>query len=386
MGCITYDVVDNILNRMRREAVRYCKESGIKYMFYVEGDIVLTNCDVLTELLSQGKSVVAPMVHKQANQLWTNFWCDMDPNRFYARSPDYPNIAMGSQRGCFCVALVREVFLIDLERWPSISWDERSDLEGYQTLALNAFASHIKLHLLNASGAYGYIAQTPPERFEPSKKASPMLFTYWENREAWLRRYMHKSTLALIGNSQLIKMIMEEVTSGSDLWQFPLFSNEFCEDVIRECEAFGDWSPGGESPREDKRIGAEAVPTCDIHMTQLGLSRIVEDFIKTYVSLFAEAAFFGFQTKGVNVAFVVKYTPGDSSYLKLHHDASSYTVTVPLNPSSDFEGGGVYFEKHKLTVHTKPGWCLMHPGRCTHRHGALPTTSGTRYVFVSFNE
>jgi hypothetical protein len=45
----------------------------------------------------------------------------MDPNRFYARSPDYPNIAMGSQRGCFCVALVREVFLVDLERWPSIS-------------------------------------------------------------------------------------------------------------------------------------------------------------------------------------------------------------------------------------------------------------------------
>jgi hypothetical protein len=389
-GCYTYDVVDGVLNGLRRSAADRCRELGHRYMFYIEADVALTSCDCLQELIACDKTIVAPLVRRQSNQMYTNFWGDMDSNRYYARSPDYPAIAMGKQRGCFAVPLVREVFLVDMRKWPGITWPDHPQnlLEGYQTIALLALSEHVKMNILNINGVYGVVMDSPPERFpEKSKKASPGLFTYWEDREAWLDRYMHKSTRALIRNSQLLKMIMEEVGSpGTDIWQFPLFSETFCDDLIKECESFGDWSPGGEGPREDKRIGAEQVPTSDIHMSQLGLCRIMEDFIKTYVSLFASAGFFGFETKGVNVAFVVRYQPGDNSFLRLHHDSSSYTVNVPLNPSEQFEGGGVYFEKHRLTVHTKPGWCLMHPGKLTHRHGALPTTSGTRYVLVSFQE
>jgi hypothetical protein len=388
-GCKTYDVVDSCLNELRRGATARCREMDLRFMFYIESDVILTNNNTLTELIECDRTIVAPLIRKQSNQLWTNFWGDMDASRYYSRSPDYQSIATARQKGCFCVPLVREVFLVDLKRWPGISWQDHQGLEGYQTMPLKAMQEHMKCFVLNQHGAYGIIMDTPPERFSPNTKACPLLFMYWENREAWLDRYMHKSTRALIKNSQLLQMIMEEAgTPGSDIWQFPLFSEEFCADLIKESEAFGDWSPGGDSPREDKRLhgGAENVPTCDIHMSQLGLSRILEDFVKTYVSLFASCAFYGFETKGVNVSFVVKYQPGDSSYLKLHHDASSYTINVPLNDQSAYEGGGVYFEKHRITVHTHPGWCLMHPGKLTHRHGALPTTSGTRYVFVSFNE
>ena len=30
------------------------------------------------------------------------------------------------------------------------------------------------------------------------------------------------------------------------------------------------------------------------------------------------------------------------------------------------------------------GMATLHPGNITHKHGARPTTSGTRYVVVSF--
>ena len=55
-----------------------------------------------------------------------------------------------------------------------------------------------------------------------------------------------------------------------------------------------------------------------------------------------------------------------------------------LNPG-DFTGGGTYFPKYKCLVNpTEIGMATLHPGNITHKHGARPTTSGTRYVVVSF--
>ncbi len=35
-------------------------------------------------------------------------------------------------------------------------------------------------------------------------------------------------------------------------------------------------------------------------------------------------------------------------------------------------------------VDTRVGWPLIFPGRLTHLHEGLETTSGTRYIFVTF--
>ena len=50
-----------------------------------------------------------------------------------------------------------------------------------------------------------------------------------------------------------------------------------------------------------------------------------------------------------------------------------------------WQGGGCRFLRYDCQVtETKVGWMFMHPGRLTHYHEGLYTTSGTRYIMVSF--
>ena len=51
----------------------------------------------------------------------------------------------------------------------------------------------------------------------------------------------------------------------------------------------------------------------------------------------------------------------------------------------DFEGGGTFFKKQRVTVQPPKGNVTIHPGSITHKHGARPTTSGARYIIVSFS-
>ncbi|XP_071314975.1 uncharacterized protein [Trachinotus anak] len=48
-------------------------------------------------------------------------------------------------------------------------------------------------------------------------------------------------------------------------------------------------------------------------------------------------------------------------------------------------GGGCRFLRYDCKVESpRKGWSFMHPGRLTHYHEGLPTTTGTRYIMVSF--
>lgn len=49
------------------------------------------------------------------------------------------------------------------------------------------------------------------------------------------------------------------------------------------------------------------------------------------------------------------------------------------------KGGGARFLRYNCSVQdTRVGLTMIHPGRLTHQHEGLPTTSGTRYIMVSF--
>ena len=45
-----------------------------------------------------------------------------------------------------------------------------------------------------------------------------------------------------------------------------------------------------------------------------------------------------------DLIFVVRYRPTAQSFLRPHHDSSTYTINVGLNrPGVDYEGGGARF-------------------------------------------
>ena len=112
-------------------------------------------------------------------------------------------------------------------------------------------------------------------------------------------------------------------------------------------------------------------------------NKVINHYIKPY-------AINRFQLEGnswdhlSDESFIIKYPFDEQSHLGVHHDFSSITTLVNLNPGG-FEGGGTYFPKYKCLVNPKEiGMATLHPGNITHKHGARPTTSGTRYVVVSF--
>ena len=80
--------------------------------------------------------------------------------------------------------------------------------------------------------------------------------------------------------------------------------------------------------------------------------------------------------------FIIKYSMEKQGFLSLHHDQSVLSSVLTLN--EDFEGGGTFFYRQQKTIVCKTGEMSLHPGMISHRHGAKPISSGTRYVLVSF--
>ena len=84
--------------------------------------------------------------------------------------------------------------------------------------------------------------------------------------------------------------------------------------------------------------------------------------------------------------FTVRYRWEEQPSLKPHHDNSLFSMNLALNQiGQDFEGGGTRFIRQNCTDLTQePGTLLLHPGRVTHYHEGRSTTSGTRYIMISF--
>jgi hypothetical protein len=82
--------------------------------------------------------------------------------------------------------------------------------------------------------------------------------------------------------------------------------------------------------------------------------------------------------------FVVRYDGDGQQKLAAHTDSSHISFNVLLN--KEFSGGGTRFynsqEQTFEDVHLNPGEVVINNAMVTHE--GLPTTSGTRYIFVGF--
>lgn len=157
---------------------------------------------------------------------------------------------------------------------------------------------------------------------------------------------------------------------------FPLFKEQFCKDLIELCETEGEWTV-------DRH---EFYPTTDMLIDKVWMGQIyrkvINDFVRPLAIWFWKLEGRQWETL-TDETFIVKYTTDTQAHLSLHHDSSDLTTVVKMN--DDFTGGGTYFSLYKKTI-TPPrvGMAALHPGAITHRHGARPVHSGTRYITVSF--
>jgi GR25 family glycosyltransferase involved in LPS biosynthesis len=189
------------------------------------------------------------------------------------------------------------------------------------------------------------------------------------NWDAWCNKYIHP----MVRKGEYDLLVDEPLVN---CYEFPFFTKEFCDEAIVLAET-KEWT-------KDRH---EFYPTTDNLLEVLGLGEIYTRLLNEFVRPLAIWAY-GLEGRSWDVltdeSFIIRYKADEQSHLSLHHDYSNLTTLVNLNPG-EFEGGGTYFPKYKVLSNPKQiGTMTLHPGNITHKHGARPVLSGTRYVIVSF--
>lgn len=360
-----------------------------QYYFYVDENIIISNPNVLLELLSLDRDVIAPMILCKSDSAWSNFWGDINENGYYKKSSHYLDIVNSVKKGCWNVPYIADIYLIKrniIEQNPNV-YTSNNYLEIDMRMCHNFRENNILMYVTNMS-EFGYF------NFEPYTESKQNINININtdiniqdlllNKSAWEEKYLHPEYFQ--NKDKLDKLRCVEVCY--DVFNFPLFSQAFCDELIAMIKTYGKWSHG-EGNHYDPRLGEnyyENFPTTDIHLFEIKLDVVWESIVHTYIAPMAKYLYSGYKTKNINISFIVKYDVNGQKELEAHHDASTYTVNIALNQAGiDYQGGGCRFIRQNYTLNNQdPGMCCIHPGRLTHYHEGLPVTAGTRYILVSF--
>ncbi|XP_047492895.1 procollagen-lysine,2-oxoglutarate 5-dioxygenase 1-like [Penaeus chinensis] len=370
---------DNIKEwHARNLAVEHCLKKDCDAYFSVDADIHLDNPETLTHLLSQNRPILGAVMVR-AGQAWSTFWGALNEDGFYARSIDYMDIVNNNRRGIWNVPYLTGVYVI--QRSVLASPETRPNyiyklLDADMAMAANMREKGIFMYVSNLED-YGHLIE--PNYF-PTKYMHNDMWQMKANKEDWENRYISPLFWKALDLTTLNEM------PCPDVYWFPIFTPRFCKELVELANDNGGWSDG---TNNDPRLagGYENVPTVDIHMNQMEYEQEWLWILRHYVKPLAEKVYLGYDSGARSIMnFIVRYRPEEQSLLRPHHDSSTYTINVGLNrPHIDYEGGGARFIRYNCSViNTRVGWGLMHPGRLTHYHEGLRTTSGTRYIMVSF--
>lgn len=339
-------------------------------VFYINSECNLKNKHILNLLLSENKHFIGPVL-KNASSLYSNFWGDLGDNNYYKRSHNYIDIIENREQSCWNVPYVGYCYLIDQSLFTIRNLLENSDKgSGYDmALCYNMRKNNIFMYALNTEFFGNQTGETGQKDVDIR---DIKLTDFKEYTELWEEKYLH--------NSFYKNAIMNEI--GNNVCKIQIFNETFCNEIIDIANKKGSWSKGGEK-YYDKRLGAqENHPTQDIHLNEIGLEDMWKWIVDTYISKLVWNKY-SFSYKNINISFVVKYDMSGQRELKSHHDSSTFTVNLCLN--NEFEGSGCHFIKDDFKCVNKDiGSIILHPGKLTHYHKAMPLTGGTRYIMVSF--
>ena len=242
----------------------------------------------------------------------------------------------------------------------------RNDL-GFIESDVNAYTLRDDLHICQQTSNF---KTSTTENIHKMNKLHPELYSFYENLEAWIDRFVTYSA-----KTKEWDLISDE--PFDNVFLFPLFTSEFCTMVREEAEYVNNWTL-------DRHAN---YPTTDMLLDTLGLHDVYMEVLRRYVMPFS-IYMWGLEGKGWDKLksenFLAKYTPNAQGHLSIHHDSSDITCLVQLSDISEYEGGGTWFWRQKQLVKSPIGYCTIHPGNITHKHGARAVSNGVRYIIVSF--
>lgn len=163
-----------------------------------------------------------------------------------------------------------------------------------------------------------------------------------------------------------------------------VFTSLECQDIVKEAEeraAKMGWTTNrhGNYPTTD-------IPLVELPRTMKFLRRaLAERLYPLLRAQFKEYLPPGDALFRLRVAdgFIVKYdADGGQSELKPHRDGSVFSFNIALNPASDYEGGGTWFDSLGSSIKIDEGNLVTHASGVL--HGGHGITKGKRYIMVGF--
>ncbi|XP_062337403.1 procollagen galactosyltransferase 2 [Osmerus eperlanus] len=147
--------------KLKQAALRSARGQWADYILFVDSDNLLTNKWVLSDMIAENLTLVAPMLESRV--LYSNFWCGMTPQGYYKRTPEYIPIRKWKRQGCFPVPMVHSTYLLDLRRSASRSLAFHPPhplytypLDDIMAFAFSARQADVQMYLCNREH-YGYL-------------------------------------------------------------------------------------------------------------------------------------------------------------------------------------------------------------------------------------
>uniref|UniRef100_A0A665TKE7 Procollagen galactosyltransferase 2-like n=1 Tax=Echeneis naucrates TaxID=173247 RepID=A0A665TKE7_ECHNA len=147
--------------KLRQAALRAARRLWTDYILFVDSDNLLTNRHVLSDMIAENLTLVAPML--ESKSLYSNFWCGITPQGYYRRTPEYIPIRKWKRQGCFAVPMVHSTFLLDLRRRASQELafhpphpDYPYHLDDIMAFAFSARQAGVQMYVCNRDH-YGYL-------------------------------------------------------------------------------------------------------------------------------------------------------------------------------------------------------------------------------------
>ncbi|XP_040911110.1 procollagen galactosyltransferase 2 [Toxotes jaculatrix] len=147
--------------KLKQAALRAARRLWADYMLFVDSDNLLTNRRVLSDMMAENLTIVAPML--ESRSLYSNFWCGITPQGYYRRTPEYIPIYKREQQGCFAVPMVHSTYLLDLRRRASqalafhpLHLQYPYHLDDIMAFAFSARQAEVQMYVCNRDH-YGYL-------------------------------------------------------------------------------------------------------------------------------------------------------------------------------------------------------------------------------------
>lgn len=165
----------------------------------------------------------------------------------------------------------------------------------------------------------------------------------------------------------------------------PLLTKEECQKVVADAEAHfggGEWGQLDSGQYKVSGFWIKDVPSVHKWFNNVVASRLFPLLVKAFPDFCSSP-----EDLCVDNAYLFKYTPETGFRTNVHTDSGCLAFTIALNPSSDYEGGGTWFEglngdPEGAVIEMEEGQVTVRPGGVKHCGHAVH--SGTRYIIGGF--